>query len=148
MTYRRETRALKGTILRGIRLELGAAERFVGQSALFRLASSLILCPNACILAVTFDDLPLANWIIALFQSWWQCAKTSPCSGFCMQGIQIFVRCSRNFKEPAGFRVVGARATDQATVRLVRQLGHYHLSVGWRTIPISLIFPRGHLGRF
>jgi hypothetical protein len=35
---------------------------------------------------------------------WWQCAKTPPCSGFWMQGIQIFVRSSRNFTEPTGFQ--------------------------------------------
>ena len=50
------------------------------------------------------DILPLANWIIARSLCWWQCAKTSPCSGFWMQGIQIFVRSSRNFTGEAGFQ--------------------------------------------
>jgi hypothetical protein len=35
---------------------------------------------------------------------WWKCAKTSPCSGFWMRGIQIFVRSSRNFTGPVGFQ--------------------------------------------
>jgi hypothetical protein len=67
-------------------------------------------CPHilrlSCLAECEFAlrHLPLANWIIALSLCWWQCAKTSPCSGFWMQGIQIFVRCSRNFTGPAGFQ--------------------------------------------
>jgi len=59
---------------------------------------------NACILAATFDNLPSANWIIVLSLCWWKCAQTSPCSGFWMQGIQIFVRSSRNFTGLVGFQ--------------------------------------------
>ena len=122
MTYRRETRALKGAILRVIRLELGAAERFVGQSALFRFGSSLILCPNACILAVTFDDLPFANWIIALSCAGGNAPKPHPVAGFGCKVFKYLLGAHETLQDRPGSNLL----TTRRFTRMAGRNSRYH----------------------
>ena len=123
MTYRRQTHALKSTILRVIRLELGAAERFVGQSALFRFGSSLILCPNAYILAVTFDDLPLCE--LGLSPS--PCAggsarKPHPVAGFGCKVFKFLLGPRETLQERPGSNLLATRRFT----RMVGRNSRYH----------------------